>query len=297
MITFLSGGTGTPKLLMGFKEVSNDFAVVVNTAEDVWVSGNKICPDIDSVIYALAEVIDDEKWWGIKNDTFITHNRLKELGYDEKLKIGDLDRATHIIRSEMLRNGYTLAEATKKLSEIYGLKQRIIPMTEAEVSTYILTPDGKMHFQEFWVEKKGQPEVIDIVVEGAEYAEPAEGVIESIENSDAVVIGPSNPVTSIYPILLVKGLRKALERKKVIAISPIIGSNPVSGPAGKFLRAKGFEVSPKGVLDFYKGLVDVFVVHNGDKFHSRKAKIVETDILIKCKEDAVRLSEFILKLL
>ncbi|WP_245604019.1 2-phospho-L-lactate transferase [Geoglobus ahangari] len=297
MLAVLSGGTGTPKLLTGMKEVNPDFAVIVNTAEDVWVSGNKICPDIDSVIYALAGVIDESKWWGVRGDTFVTHQRLKELGLDEGMMIGDLDRATHILRSEVLRSGGSLKEATDALRRAYGVEQPVLPMCEEEVSTHIVTSEGEMHFQEFWVVRKGEPKVRDVVVKGIENARPAEGVIEAIEESEAVVIGPSNPVTSINPILMVRGVREALEEKRVIAISPVVGTSPVSGPAGKFLRALGYEVSPKGVLDFYGGLVDVFVVQEGDLFTYPGCEVVETNTMMKSRDDAVRLSEFILGLL
>lgn len=297
MIAVLSGGTGTPKLLTGLKEVYPDFAVIVNTAEDVWVSGNKICPDIDSVIYALAGIIDENKWWGIREDTFVTHQKLKELGFDEGMMIGDLDRATHILRSEMLRRGMSLKKATDVVRKAYGVEQPVLPMCEEEVSTYILTDRGEMHFQEFWVLRKGEPGVRGVVVRGIERASPAEGVIEAIEKSRAVIIGPSNPVTSVNPILMVKGIRNALEKKEVVAISPIIGNSPVSGPAGKFLKAMGYEVSPKGVLDFYGGLVDILVVQDGDGFSYPGCEVVETNTVMKKMDDAKRLSEFILELL
>ncbi|AIY90209.1 2-phospho-L-lactate transferase [Geoglobus acetivorans] len=297
MLTFLSGGTGTPKLLAGMKEVERDFAVVVNTAEDVWVSGNKICPDIDSVIYALAGIIDDAKWWGVKNDTFHTHNRLKELGIDEGMMIGDADRATHVFRSELLRKGFSLKEATEMLARAMGVEQKILPMCEEEVATQVVTPEGKMHFQEFWVKRRGEPEVAGIEVEGIDRARPAEEVLETIAESRAVIIGPSNPVTSIGPILMIDGIRRALEGKKVIAVSPVIGKNPVSGPAGKFMKALGYDVSPEGVLDFYRGLIDVFVVQQGDGFESDSTEVVETNTIMKTAEDAVNLAKFILNLL
>ncbi|MEM4503632.1 MAG: 2-phospho-L-lactate transferase CofD family protein, partial [Archaeoglobaceae archaeon] len=165
----LSGGTGTPKLLVGLKEVA-EFSVIVNTAEDIWISGNKICPDIDSVIYALAEIIDEEKWWGIRGDSFRTHEALKKLGVDEFMAIGDLDRATHILRSELLRKGFSLVHATKEVAKAYGVKQEIYPMCNEEVATIIVTAEGEMHFQDFWVRKKGIPEVVDIYFRGIENA-------------------------------------------------------------------------------------------------------------------------------
>ncbi len=290
----LSGGTGTPKLLRGLKEVT-DFWVVVNTAEDVWVAGNKICPDIDSVIYAIAEIIDDEKWWGIKGDTFVTHEFLKKLGFDEVLKVGDRDRATHILRSEMLRKGASLCEATKALSEAFGVKNAIFPMCEEDVATIIVTKEGEMHFQDFWVKNKGEPEVLDVYFRNIEKAKIPEEVRRRLRKEDEVLIGPSNPITSIMPILSVENFVEILKEKKVVAVSPIIGNQPYSGPAGKFMKAKGYEVSPRGVFEIYKDFLDALIVHESDsKLISEK--IFVTNTIMKNKEDAIKLSEYILKL-
>ncbi len=290
----LSGGTGTPKLLQGLKEVCN-FWAVVNTAEDIWVSGNKICPDIDSVIYALAEIIDDDKWWGIKNDSFTTHERLKELGFDEGMKIGDMDRATHIIRSEALRSGKSLCEATQIVAGAYGVETRIYPMCEEEVSTVVVTDDGEMHFQEFWVKRRGEPEVLDVRFENIERAKIPEIVKKGLKREEEVLIGPSNPITSIMPILSVEDFSERLKDKKVIAVSPIVENRPFSGPAGKLMRAKGFEVSPKGVFDVYSSFLDMLVVDKSDS-NLESENIVSTNTMMRNKEDAVRLAEFILKL-
>jgi len=292
-LLILSGGTGTPKLLRGMKEVA-DFWVVVNTAEDVWVSGNKICPDIDSVIYALAEVIDDEKWWGVRGDTFITHERLKTLGFDEGMKIGDLDRATHILRSEVLRAGKSLCEATKAVADAYGVSHEIFPMCEEEVSTIVVTEVGEMHFQEFWVLRRGEPEVKDVYFKGIEKAKIPEEVEKRLKKEEEVLIGPSNPITSILPILSVEDFRDRLRDKKVVAISPIVGRAPVSGPAGKLMRAKGYEVSPKGVAEVYADFLDLLVVDHADRGVIRNS--VATNTIMKSKEDAVRLAEFVVSL-
>jgi len=292
-LLILSGGTGTPKLLRGMKEVA-DFWVVVNTAEDVWVSGNKICPDIDSVIYALAEVIDDEKWWGVRGDTFITHERLKTLGFDEGMKIGDLDRATHILRSEVLRAGKSLCEATKAVADAYGVSHEIFPMCEEEVSTIVVTEVGEMHFQEFWVLRRGEPEVKDVYFKGIEKAKIPEEVEKRLKKEEEVLIGPSNPITSILPILSVEDFRDRLRDKKVVAISPIVGRAAVSGPAGKLMRAKGYEVSPKGVAEVYADFLDLLVVDHADRGVIRNS--VATNTIMKSKEDAVRLAEFVVSL-
>ena len=295
MYTILSGGTGTPKLLTGFKELA-EFSVIVNTAEDVWISGNKVCPDIDSVIYALSGVIDDEKWWGVKGDTFVTHEALKALGFDELLMIGDKDRATHIFRSELLRKGYSLTEATLKLAEAYGVKNKVLPMCEEEVETRIVCEAGDVHFQEFWIKYRGEPEVYDVYIKGIEKAKATEEVVEELEKSKAVIIGPSNPITSIGPILEVEGIREILREKFVLAVSPIVGNSPVSGPAAKFMKAKGFEVSPAGVYEVYEDFLDVLIVQTGDEWVKEKVdcEVLSTDTIMKSREDAVRLSAFLL---
>ena len=299
MICVLSGGTGTPKLLQGLKELTDEIAVIVNTAEDIWVSGNKICPDIDSVIYAMAEIIDDVKWWGIKDDTFTTHRRLSELGFNEQMMIGDLDRATHILRSEMLRNGYSLTETTRYLKNRFGIKAEILPMCEEEVSTIILTPRGEMHFQEFWVKNKGKLNVLDVFFKGIENAKATKDVLNVLDESDGVIIGPSNPITSVLPILYTGGIKKKLSDKKVVAVSPIIGNKPVSGPAAKLMKAKGYSVSPLGVAEVYKDFLDILVVDESDKELEGDYgfKIVSFPSLMKNKDDAISLAKFILRLL
>ncbi len=299
-IVVLSGGTGTPKLLRGLKDLIDDLTVIVNTAEDVWISGNRVCPDIDSVIYALAGIIDEERWWGVRGDTFTTHERLKRLGWDEFMMIGDLDRATHIFRSELLRQGFTLTEATRRLKEAFGIDAEVLPMCEEDVATIVVTPEEEMHFQEFWVKRRGEPEVLDIYFRGIENAKATDEVMSALDECDGVIIGPSNPITSVMPILLVKGVGERLKRKRVVAVSPIVGSKPVSGPAGKFMRAKGYEVSPLGVADVYSDFLDVLVVDSSDANLVGRyghVKIVATNTIMKSVDDARRLGRFLLDLL
>jgi LPPG:FO 2-phospho-L-lactate transferase len=298
----LSGGTGTPKLLAGMKQVFKEEGVniIVNTAEDVWVSGNLVCPDVDSVLYALARLIDEDKWWGIRNDSFFTHTALKRLHRDEPLMIGDRDRATHIIRSEMLRRGASLTEATALLARRFGIPAAItvLPMTDAaaSVSTKILTSEGELHFQEFWVSKRGEPDVLDVSFAGIEEVKPSEDVMRVLNSGseDVVVIGPSNPITSIGPILRLKGLRQMLKRKKVVAISPIVGTKPISGPAGKLMQAKGFEVSPYGVFKCYEEFLDALIIDKGDECPAdNDVEVVKTNIILRNDEDSEKLVRFL----
>jgi len=288
-LTFLSGGTGTPKLLRGVKNCN--FAVIVNTAEDLWISGNYISPDVDTVIYTLSDLIDEERWWGIKNDTFVVHETLKSLGFDEIMSIGDRDRCTHIIRSEILRSGGSLLEATRILCRIYGVPEVVYPMTNSRVSTVISTPEGDMHFQEFLISRRAKPEVLGVKFEGLEDAEPIDEAKEEIESSDAVVIGPSNPVTSIYPILRI--YEKDLSDKFVIAVSPFIGERPFSGPAGKFMKAFGVEPSTRGMVELYKNAVD-FVIHD-IRDPPLDFPSLRTDTFMRSKEDSEKLFRVILE--
>ena len=266
MIIF-SGGTGTPKLLDGLKEIlpAEELTVIVNTAEDLWVSGNMICPDLDTVLYLFSDQIDRKRWWGIKDDTFLTYERMQELGVTESMKLGDKDRATHIIRSNFLRQGISLTDATLELASIFGINAKILPMSDDLIFTYIETPEGIMHFQDFWIGKHGEPDVLGVDIKGVSEASISPKVLEALENDDKVLIGPSNPITSIGPIISLPGMKDILKKKMVVAVSPIIGNAPVSGPAGKLMEASGLEVSSMGVAEYYQDFLDVFVFDERDQ--------------------------------
>ncbi|UGV40126.1 2-phospho-L-lactate transferase [Methanococcoides orientis] len=276
----LSGGTGTPKLIDGLRHVlpEGDVTVVVNTAEDLWVSGNLITPDIDTVLYLLSDRIDKGKWWGVRDDTFSTHEAMKLAGHDEGMMIGDLDRATHIMRSELLRQDLSLTEAMQKMASSFGIKSRILPMSDDPVSTMITTPSGRIHFQDFWVKQHGGPEVLEVSQDGIEDASISPGVIEALEKEDDVLIGPSNPITSIGPIINLPGMRDILKGKKVVAVSPIIGKEPISGPAGKLMSACGFDVSSVGVAECYNGLLDAMVLDVRDESAGDAIKDLGIDV-------------------
>jgi LPPG:FO 2-phospho-L-lactate transferase len=262
MITFLSGGTGTPKLLRGMLDLleERDIAVIVNTAEDIWLSGNHLSPDVDTVMYLVAGVLNTDRWWGIRDDTYITHDLLARLGIEEFIAVGDRDRAVHVARGEMLRGGMRLTAATKALCERLGVRATVLPMTDSPVTTYVKTRQGEMHFQEYWVKHRGALAIEGVVRRSREPPVATPEVIAAIEASDAVVIGPSNPVTSISPILECAGVREALRRhRRVIAVSPFIGDAPVSGPAAALMRASGREPSSVGTYGLYEDFVDVFI--------------------------------------
>lgn len=293
MLTVLSGGTGTPKLLRGLRD-SDELAVIVNTAEDIYASGNKITPDIDSVIYTLAGVIDDDKWWGVKGDTFSTHNALKAMGHYEELMIGDKDRATHIIRTELLRYGSTLTEVTLELCDEFEVKARVLPMSEEDVTSVIGTPEGDIHFQDFWITFRGEPEVKDVKLLGI--LKPTDEVMDVLGMSDNIIIGPSNPITSIGPILALDGVRDALQVKFVVAVSPFIGDRPVSGPAAKLMKACGFEPSTIGVAEKYKDIVDVFIMdeRDGTDLSGYDFEVAKFDTLMTDMNKSKELADFVM---
>ncbi|NOZ58367.1 MAG: 2-phospho-L-lactate transferase [Euryarchaeota archaeon] len=297
MITLLSGGTGTPKLLQGFMQLlpQREIAVVVNTAEDVWLPHGHLSPDVDTVVYTLAELINEETWYGIQGDTFATHEQLLRLGFEEFMNIGDLDRATHIVRGELLRRGLTLEEATRRISRALGVQARVLPMTNGEVRSVIRTDLGEMNLHEFLIKHGSAPEVLEVKLVGE--ARPCEGCISALEEAEFVVIGPSNPVTSIMPILSLEGVREVLadRRESVVAVSPLVGGKPVSGPADKFLRAVGIEPTPRGIAEFYADVAGHFVIDLRDEqFSVGGVKVHRTGIIMKTREDKRRLAEFIM---
>ncbi|MCQ1537433.1 2-phospho-L-lactate transferase [Methanocalculus taiwanensis] len=261
MITLLSGGTGTPKLIRGMRQVlhDSDLAVIVNTAEDMWVSGNHLSPDIDTVLYLFAGILNTETWWGIRGDSFETNRYLERIGMPESIAIGDRDRGIHIARGNLLREGKTLTEATAKIGSALGVEATVIPMCDSPVTTYVATENGPMHFQEYWVTHRGNVEITGIIREYDTPPVATDAVLDLIERSDAVIIGPSNPVTSIGPILECAGVREALMDAYVIAISPFIGSRPVSGPAAALMKAWGRSPDSNGTREAYGDIVDLFV--------------------------------------
>ncbi|MBE6497893.1 MAG: 2-phospho-L-lactate transferase [Methanobrevibacter sp.] len=262
MITVLSGGTGTPKLLQGLKEIvdPSELNIIVNTLENDYFSGVYVSADIDTVLYTMADLINDEFWYGIKGDTFITHERLKEIGCPELLRIGDKDRATKIQKTLLIEK-YGLKKACQIQAENMGLACKVIPMSEQDSDIKIITDIGELEFHDFLIKHQQEPEVLDVKFSKVL---PADGVIDAINNSDAVIIGPSNPITSILPILSMEGVREALKNTYVIAVSPIIGSDSVSGPASKFMKALDIDVSSVGVATLYKDFLDNIVIDNED---------------------------------
>ena len=291
----LSGGTGTPKLLMGLKELvpPEQLSIVVNTAEDLWLSGNYISPDLDSVLYTLADMIDEKRWWGIKGDRTWTHDFLISLGLQEKLVIGERDRAVHIFRSDLLRRGASLSQATGALAEALGIAQKVVPMSDDPVSTILSTSEGQMHFQDFWVALKGKPAVSGISFIGMDRARPSPAFLERLDREETVLIGPSNPVTSIGPILALPGIRERLAKKRVVAVSPLLEDRPASGPAAKFMAALGAPAGDEGVR-LLLGKVDLFIV---DKKSSYPGECRRMSTRMKTRRESRKVAEELLAIM
>jgi len=290
MIVVFTGGTGGAKLVQGLQQVvaPENLNVIVNTGDDLEWWGLHVSPDIDSVLYALAGLLSKDRGWGVEGESFRCLDRMKQLGQSSWFSLGDLDLATHLTRTMMLRAGQTLTEATAALAKQLEVRARVLPMTNDSVSTMLETEKGTLTFQEYFVRERHQVEVHSVRFEGAEQARPAPGVIESIDQAEAIIFAPSNPVTSIGPILAVPGIRDALRRSgaTVAAVSPIVGGAAVSGPAGQLMQMMGWPCSISGIAKSYEDFLDVLVADNADE---NEAKGLSNEaIRVCCAETVMR---------
>jgi len=321
MVTFLAGGTGTPKLLDGATRVwdPSEIAVVANTGDDVELGGHLVCPDVDTVLFAGGGVLDRDLWWGIEGDTTATHDELRRLadavdvetgprylddeaqtagreiarwrrfsGVGEFMEIGDRDRAVHVTRTSLLDEGKTLTEAIRTLAAAFELDVDLLPMSDDPVATLIHTADGDtMHFQEFWVAHRAEPAVADVEFRGADDAAPTPEVEAALDAP--VVIGPSNPVTSIGPLLALPGVEAALAATPVVAVSPFVGDEVFSGPAADLMAGVGRDPSTAGVAEAYP-FADAFVLDDDDPTALPDRHVERTDTRIDDADDAERVA-------
>jgi LPPG:FO 2-phospho-L-lactate transferase len=306
MIVALTGGTGGAKLVEGLSAVVDPaaLAIICNTGDDCVFHGLHISPDIDTITYTLAGVNDSEKGWGIKGDTFVVLEQLCRLGNDAWFNLGDKDLATHIVRTHRLREGLKLGVITDEIRRALGVGAKILPMTDERVETRVMTAIGEISFQEFFVKERWTPEVSGVRFVGAEESRPAPGVVEAIRAAEGIVICPSNPITSIGPILAVPGIRAALReaRAPVVGVSPIIGKVAVSGPAHKLMSACGFEPSPVGVAKAYDSNLDMLIIAQEDsgsagRIDALGVKAVCAGIRMNSLADKKRLAGQVLALL
>lgn len=267
-IVALAGGVGGAKMSQGLQAAlgPGELTVIVNTADDFVHYGLHISPDLDTVMYTLAGIVDPIQGWGIAGDTRYTLNAIAEYGRNPWFMLGDRDFATHILRSDLLRQGVRLFDVTTQLSQKLGVPTRIIPMSDDHIATRIITEVGTLEFQDYFVARRQSDDVLGIEFAGLDSARPNTEALEAIATADAIVIAPSNPIVSIGPILALPSMRQAIAETSapVVAISPIVGGAALKGPAANMLRTLGHEVSALGVAQMYAGLVDGFVIDNID---------------------------------
>ena len=264
----ISGGVGGAKLALGLSRLlgPDELTIAVNTGDDETFHGLHVSPDVDTVVYALAGLTNPDTGWGVAGDSFRALETLGRLGGETWFRLGDLDLAMHLRRTELLAAGSTLTEATRAICEALGVRHLVIPMSDAPVRTVALTEHGEMAFQEYFVRHACEPRITGVRFDGADDAQLSPALNEALTNADAIVFCPSNPLVSIEPVLAVQGLRDAIERfaGPRIAVSPIVGGRALKGPAAKMLAELGEEVSNAGVARRYAGLIDVLVLDEGD---------------------------------
>jgi len=268
VITVLAGGVGAARFLLGLMAVAPPERVtaIVNTADDIYLHGLRISPDVDTVTYTLAGLADAERGWGIAGDTFRALAALRDLGApDCWFQLGDRDLATHVHRTALLAAGRSLTQATGAIAAALGVRSRVLPMTDQLVTTRILTDAGELHFQEYFVREACRPRVRGIRFEGLSQAYPSPEVLEAVGNASLVIIAPSNPVISIGPILALPGMRDALRAvHPVVAVTPLIGGRAVKGPTVPLMQALGLEAQADVVARLYADFLTTFVLDETD---------------------------------
>lgn len=268
-VVALAGGVGAARFLDGLARViaPERIYIIGNTADDAEIHGLHISPDLDTVTYTLAGVANPEHGWGIRGDSFRCLEALGRLGADTWFQLGDIDFATHLYRTERLRQGATLAEATREITRALKVQSTLVPMSNQKVRTRICTPSGALEFQTYFVKRRARDRVTAMHFEGASEATPAPGLLDAIENAEAIVLCPSNPFISIGPILAIPGIREALQRRRqrVAAVSPIVGGRALKGPAAKMMKSLHLRASAAEVAKLYVDCVGVFVLDEVDR--------------------------------
>ena len=304
MITALAGGVGAARFLTGLVDLvkGKDLSIIVNTGDDIELFGLHISPDVDIVTYTLAGIVDEEKGWGIREDTFHCLEALRKFNGETWFNLGDMDLATHIIRTNLLKSGLKLSEVTAHVSRLLGVEAMILPMTDDKFETRVLIEEGSVHFEEYFVKRGAIDEVLGVEFFGADKAKPAAGVLESIKEAEFVIICPSNPIVSMGAILAVNGVRDALRHTtaKKVAISPIIAGAPVKGPADKLLRGLGYQVSAFSVAKLYSDFLETFILDAADSAEKEKIEklgieVKVTNTLMKSLEVKIELAKTVLE--
>jgi LPPG:FO 2-phospho-L-lactate transferase len=298
-IAVLSGGGGGAKFARGMAEAvaAGDLTVVGNVGDDVEILGLHVSPDLDSLLYTLAGMIDEGRGWGREGESWNALAAAGAWGGEDWFRLGDLDIGLHLVRREMLDAGVPLSRVTAQLAERVSLGTRIVPATDDRLRTYIRTAAGSFPFQEWFVGRKHEDDVDDVTYEGAARARPAPGVLEALADADAIVLAPSNPYLSIGPILAVRGIRQALEsrRARCVAVSPLVGGKAVSGPLDRMLSRMAGGTTPGHVTDCYLDLIDALVIDESDAPADADVELVVTRTLMHDRESARLLAERVLE--
>ena len=302
MITILAGGTGSIKMVRGFAAHDQEVTVISNVGDNYWLYGMYVCPDIDTIIYGLSGILDEDKGWGIKKDTNNFLRQMEVFGEETWFRVGDRDAATHLTRTNMLKNGKNLSDITQWMAEKFAVESKVIPITDNTVETRITANGEDLHLQEFWVKHRGRGTIEGIQYVGADKARPNPDAISAIQDAELVVIAPGNPLTSIGPMLGIKGVRKELtkNKKKIVSVSPLIGNKSFSGPADKYMEAAGIEVSVFGLAQMYADVCSKMVIDTKDKSLTSKIQgldiqVYDTKIKMQNKAAEEALAGFILK--
>jgi LPPG:FO 2-phospho-L-lactate transferase len=303
MIAALTGGTGGAKLIEGLASVLDpaELTIICNTGDDAIFHGLYVAPDIDTIMYALAGLIDAERGWGISGESFVVLQQLEKLGEQTWFNLGDKDLATHIVRTKLLGQGRKLAQIVDRIRRALGVTSKILPMSDDRIETRVTTRQGEMSFQEFFVKERWTPEVLAVDFAGVAQSRPAPGVLEAIRDAEGIIVCPSNPITSLGPILAVPGLRAALKETaaRIIGVSPMIGATAISGPAHKLMLASGREPSASGVAKGYDDFLDAFLIAEEDsglvqQIESLQIEVVCTNIHMPTRAEKQRLAREVL---
>ena len=311
-VVALAGGIGAGKFLRGLVRLvsGDDLSVILNVADDVDVHGLRVSPDPDSVTYWLGDIFDRDRGWGRRDETFRATDELRAFGADGSwFNLGDLDLATHLFRTDLLRRGSTFSEVTSRIAQRFGVDARLLPVSDDRITTRIDAVDPAsgerldLHFQEYWVRRHATDHVKGIRYEGAAGARPAPGVLDAIARADAVILCPSNPVVSLGPILAVPGIREAVaaRRPDTVGVSGIVAGAPVAGMADKLLPAVGLEVTAAGAADAYRGLLGGWVIDARDRalaprIEATGVRVAVTDTIMVDDDAAERLARTTLEL-
>jgi LPPG:FO 2-phospho-L-lactate transferase len=299
-VVALSGGTGSAKFLRGLQKVAK-FTVIANVGDNAWFHGLYVCPDIDIVTYTLAGIADAKKGWGIQGDGFRALGQLEKLGSEATwFNIGDVDIATHVFRTALMKQGKSLTEVTLTVARRLGVSGvRILPATDEPVETHVITAErGEMHLQEFWVKERGRLHAKSVRYVGARQARATEEAARSVASADRIIISPANPMTSVMPILSIGGFKGLMRKSKArkVAISPMVGERAFSGPGAELMAANGLKPTSEGVAKLYMGVIDALIIDETDAAQARAIEgtgvsCIRTSTLMRSRDDEVRLAK------